>query len=151
MSLSRPVHPNVHGPHQYHVYIAGDHGMITDHKDRLEGLSLKVCTRQFIENDRGLQLAIWRSMAVVFVVSDTVTDDEIHKARDKVKYFGEKFVVVISDYIRSTAAKLDEFMRMGLEEFMAFMRGTETLQVLCSELANNRQELESPPPPNAHL
>ncbi len=126
MSLSRPATCTaVHGPHNYHAYICGDHNIVAEYKTRLERHGLIVLTREFIETDGELQLAIWRSLAVIFVVSETVKDEEIHNARAKVKYFGSKFAVVL-DHIQSSAAKLDEFMWMSVEEFLAFMKGMRT-------------------------
>ncbi len=130
----------LHGPHSYHVYLCGDNrdNDVKGCKTRLKEYGISTRTRENISKcdsdmpdgtdmpDRitPLQSAIWQSRTVVFVAVRGVWNSEIHEARAKVKYFGDKFAVVISDYIMSTAAQLDEFTRMSMGEFVAFMRGT---------------------------
>ncbi len=125
MAYSRPTAPGLHGPHEYHICICGDnmHPVVVKFKAELERRmdGLTVCPPEM-----ELQKKIWRSVAVVFVEDATVSPDEIQKARAKVKYFGEKFAVVISDYIPSILASLDRFLRLSLKEFLAFMEGKKT-------------------------
>ncbi len=133
MADSRPVATQLHGPHKYHVYICGDSNEANvsrfkaDMEARVEGLL--TCDRPLALGE--LQKQVWRSVAVVFV-NNTPTEAEIQTAREKVKYFGVKFAVVITDspYITTALGKLHEFIPVSLKEFAAFMEGKKTHEKL---------------------
>ncbi len=102
-------------------------------RDELKRSGLIVYRREKEQatNESYVQKAMWRSLAVVFVDPRSVTAAEIHQARRKMKYFGDKFAVVLVEFIPSCAAGLEDFMRMRVDEFFEFIRGEKMFRDTC--------------------